>query len=92
MAQSLEHLTLDLGSGHDLTVCGIKPRVGLHAHSVEHSWDSLSSCLSAPLLLACALSLSLKINKHFLKRRRFGNLGLHTCQASLGWAENQLSM
>ena len=29
VAQSVEYLTLDFGSGHDLTVCEIKPPVGL---------------------------------------------------------------
>ena len=31
MAQSVEHPTLDFGSGHDLTVCEIEPRIRLHA-------------------------------------------------------------
>ena len=29
MAQSVKHLTLDLGSGHDLMGCGIKPHIRL---------------------------------------------------------------
>ena len=52
-AQSIERLTLDFGSGCDLTVHGIKPLVGLCADSVETAWDSLS----------LSLSLSLKISK-----------------------------
>ena len=52
MAQSVKRLTLDFGSGHDLTVCEFKPQVKLCADSVE-SAHSLS------------LSLSLKTNKHF---------------------------
>ena len=48
--------TLDLGSGHDLVVCGIEPRVGLCADSAEPVWDSLS----APPQPALSLSLSLK--------------------------------
>ena len=65
MAQSVELLTLDFSSGHDLRVHGFKPHVGLSADSVESVWDSLSPCLSAPPLLALSLSLilSLKINK-----------------------------
>ena len=61
MAQSVKHLTLDLGSGHDLAVCEIKPLMGLHANSAEPAWYSLS--LSAPPPLVLAGSLCLKINK-----------------------------
>ena len=60
MAHSVKHLTLGYGSGHDLTVCGFSPHIGLYTDSVESAWDSLS--LSAPPLLAHALSFSLKIN------------------------------
>ena len=35
VAQSIKHPTLDFGSGHDLTVRGIEPRVGLCAYSME---------------------------------------------------------
>ena len=35
MAQSVKHLTLDFGSGHDLTVREFKPHVGLHAARAE---------------------------------------------------------
>ena len=59
MAESIKHLTLHLGSGHDLTICGIEPRVYHCAGSAEPAWDCLSPLLSAlpPLVL------SLKINK-----------------------------
>ena len=60
MAQSVKHLTLGFGSGHDLTVCGIKPHVGLPADSVDPTWNSLSPSLSDP---PPAHTLSLKINK-----------------------------
>ena len=50
--------TLDFGSGHDLMVCELEPRVSLCADSPESVWDSLSPSLSAPLLLALSLSLS----------------------------------
>ena len=35
MAQWVQHLTLDFGSGHDLTVSEIEPRAGLCADSAE---------------------------------------------------------
>ena len=41
MAQSVERLTLDSGSGHDPKVVGSKPVLG-SALSVETAWDSLS--------------------------------------------------
>ena len=47
--------TLDLSSGHDLTVHEIEPHVGLCADRGEPAWDSLSLC--SPYL--CSLSLSL---------------------------------
>ena len=64
MAQPGKCLTLDLGSGHDLTVRGIKHCAGLCTDHMEPAWDSLS----APPLLV----LSLKINKH-LKQVRTGD-------------------
>ena len=48
VAQSVKHLTLDFGSGHDLMVYDIKPHIGLCADSVEPAWDSLSPCLFSP--------------------------------------------
>ena len=51
MVQSIRHLNLDFVSGHDLIICGVEPRVGLHTGRAEVSWDLLP------------LSLSLKINK-----------------------------
>ena len=35
MAQWVKRLTLDVGSGHDLTVCEIEAHVGLCADSTE---------------------------------------------------------
>ena len=49
-------LTLGFGSGHDLTVHGIKPRVGLRADNAEPAWDSLFPALSVPPLLVFSLS------------------------------------
>ena len=66
MAQLVERLTLDFGSGHDIRVCEFQLRIGLYVHCVEAASDSLSLPLS--LLLPCSHSLSLslslsKINK-----------------------------
>ena len=67
MAQSVEHPTLDFGSGHDPRIVGLSPTSG----SVLTVWSllgilsfSLSLCLSLSLSpcapLPCSLSLSLK--------------------------------
>ena len=45
-AQVVKCLTLDLGSGQDLTICGIKARVRLCADSAGSAWDSVSLSLS----------------------------------------------
>ena len=58
VAQSVKRLTLDLGSGHDLTVREFEPRVGLCADSAEPAWDSLSLSL-CPSSLVHVLSFSL---------------------------------
>ena len=63
VAQPVKRLTLGFGSGHDLTVHEFKPRIGLHADSVEPAWDSLSVSLSLPP------PPTFKINK-FKKRKR----------------------
>ena len=60
VAQLVKHLTLDLGSGHDLTAHEFEPHIGLCDGSTEPAWDSL--LLSLPL--PCTLSLSLKKKKH----------------------------
>ena len=53
MAQLVERLTLDFGSGHDVIVCGLDPRIGIRKDSAKPAWDSLSLSL---------LPLSLKIS------------------------------
>ena len=53
LTQSVQHPTLDFGSGHNFTVHGIEPASGL--------LEILSLPLSAPPLLMHVLSL--KINK-----------------------------
>ena len=74
MAQSVEHLILDFGSGHDLVVHGFELHMGLCMDSVGPAWDSLSPSLSAPPLLT--LSLSKQINKHLKKRTTSLKIGL----------------
>ena len=59
MAQLVKHLTLDLGSCHDLLVCEMESHVGLCTDSAGPAWDSLCPSLSLPL----PTSFSLKINK-----------------------------
>ena len=46
MAPLVERGILGSGSGHDLLVPGLEPRIGLCADSVESAWDSLSLSLS----------------------------------------------
>ncbi|VFV38414.1 g-protein coupled receptor 26 [Lynx pardinus] len=49
VAQSVEHLTLDFGSGHNPGVVGSSPVSG-SVLSVEPAWDSLSLCPSPTLV------------------------------------------
>ena len=51
-APSVKRPILDLGSGHDLEVHEIEPRVGLCSNSVEPAWDSRSLPLCLPLPLS----------------------------------------
>ena len=53
---SVKRPTPDLGSGRDLTLREIEPRVGLCTDSAEPAWDSPSPSPSAPPLLAHSLS------------------------------------
>ena len=61
MAQSVKHLTLDFGSGHDLTVCGFEPCNG-------------DPCLGFSLSTPTLLALSPKINKQTLKKLKKINI------------------
>ena len=62
MAQSVERLTLDLGSGHDLMVVRLSPELV----SVRTVWSLLGILsLSLSLCPSSVLSLPLKLNKHF---------------------------
>ena len=47
MAQLVKHPTLDFGSGHDLMVHEIEPRMGHCADRTKATWDSPSFSLSA---------------------------------------------
>ena len=51
MAQSVQHLTLDFGSGHDLMILRQSPSLG-STLGMEAAWDSLSPSPSpCPLLM-----------------------------------------
>ena len=63
MAQSVKHLTLDFGSGHDFTVCELEPPVWGSARSVQSLLGILSLSLSLCPSLTHSLCLSLKITK-----------------------------
>ena len=56
VAQSVKPLTLDFGSGHDLTVCEFKARIQLR---VQRLLGILSLLLSAPPLLVRSVPRSL---------------------------------
>ena len=58
VVQSVEHPTLDFGSGYYLTIREFKPHIRLYADSAESAWDSLpiSLFLSLFLLHLCSLS------------------------------------
>ena len=64
MAHLVKHPTLDVGSGHDLMVCELEPRVGLCADTAEPVWDSLFLSLSLCPSLAHARSHSLSISQN----------------------------
>ena len=51
VAYSVKHLTLDLGSGHDLRVVRLSSVMG-SALGVESAWDSLSLSLPLPSQLS----------------------------------------
>ena len=63
MTQSVKCPTLDVGSGQELIVRGLEPRIRLCTDSAEPAWESLP--LSLPLSLSAPplLALSLEINK-----------------------------
>ena len=71
MAQSVKRVTLDFGSGQDLTVRELEPRTGLCAGSAKPAWASVSVPLCPSSAHAHCLTLSLSINK--LKRKEAEN-------------------
>ena len=62
VAQSVKHLALDFGSGHDFTVRVSEPHIGLFANSAKPALDSVSPSLGPPSQ-ASSLSVSQKISK-----------------------------
>ena len=72
MAQLVKHSTLDFSSGHDLTVHESELCIQLCTGRAEPAWDSFSLSLSLCPSPAHALSLlSLKINKHYKKKKEY---------------------
>ena len=63
MAQLVERLTLDLGSGPDLTVHGIEAHAGLCAGGEEPAWDSLTLALCPAPTLSLSLAKEINIKK-----------------------------
>ena len=61
MAQSIKHPTLELSSGHDLTVFESEPLVGLCVDSAEPARSGSSLPLSAPSL--CVFSQNKQTSK-----------------------------
>ena len=61
VAQSVKPQTVDLSSGHNLTICEFEPHIRVCADSVEPAWNSLPPSLSA---LPSLLSLFQKISEN----------------------------
>ena len=59
MAQSVKWLTLDFGSGHDLTVHEFESHIGLCSDSVEPASDPVSFSLPVSYLCLHSFFLSL---------------------------------
>ena len=78
--QSVKCPTLDFGSGHDLTVCGIEPMSG-SVLTMQSLLGSLSPFLSALALLIFSLSLSQNKEININKNKYFQE-GIISMQAS----------
>ena len=82
MAQLVKPPTLGFGPGHDFTIHGIEPHMGLCAESTEHAWDSVSPSLfpSAAHMHVCvlahvlSLSLSLALALSLWQNKSINNL------------------
>ena len=85
MAQVVKCLTLNLGSGNDLTVHEIEPHIELHTVGAGPILDSLSPSLSAhpPTASALYLSLSQKKEEPSKGEAHFVTKGLNSVWASL---------
>ena len=62
LAQSVKRLALDFGSGHDLPVRGLEPRVGLWADSPEPA-ACFGFCVSPSVYPSPTHALSLSLSK-----------------------------
>ena len=89
VVESVEHLTPDFSSGHDLVLCGFEPRIRLCSDRVELAWDSLSLPLFLPLSPAHMKTLpkTMRQNKTktptFLIEEKLSHwLGIHDLTAS----------
>ena len=75
MAQSVKCPTLGFGSGHDLMVHEIKPRIGICADSTEPAWDSHFLSLSAPPPSNTYIHTYIKLKKTQKTNRWYAELG-----------------
>ena len=68
VAQSVKHLTVDFGSGHDLKVWFMSSSPASGSILMEPAWDWLSPSFSAPppLVLLFFLSQPLSVGPHDL--------------------------
>ena len=66
MAHLVKCVTVDLSSGHDLTICGVKPHIRLSAESMETSWDSVSLSLTLPISLTVSKQMNFKHENYFM--------------------------
>ena len=65
VAQTIKYRTLDLNSGHDLTVHELEPHIRLCPNGTEPAWDSVlpSLCPSPARVRSHVHTLSLSLSK-----------------------------
>ena len=63
MAQWVKNLSLDISSGHGLTIYELELQLGLCADSVEPAWDSLSPSLPLPCLFSFSQNKQINFKK-----------------------------